>query len=481
MNALRSTLSLALLALTATVASAQTPAARPAATPTPQRAGITDIMRAGPPVAVPAPAPRAATPPVQRAAEYIVALVNSEPITNTQVQKRLQRVLEEAGPQAARVPRDVLARDVLEQLISERAQLQLAKEQGVRADQMAVDQGMQSVARQNGISLTELHRRLAEAGITQEEFRDNIRDQLLLTRLRERELEARVRVSEREIDEFIAEQRGGGGGGAPAPAEQLNIAQVLLPVPEDASAAQVAALQKQAQDLAARARGGEDFARLAGEFSKAPEAQEGGGAMGLRPADRYPSLFVEATKGVAVGGIAGPLRSGAGFHVLKLLARERGSTAADATITQTQVRHILIRPDDRQTPEQIAARLQDYKRRVQSGDADFAALARDHSQDTGSARSGGDLGWTVPGSFVPEFEDAMNRLQPGQVSDPVVSRFGVHLIQVQGRREAKLDPREMREAARNALRDRKMDQAYEAWAQEVRHRAYVEMREPPTS
>ncbi|WP_225782121.1 peptidylprolyl isomerase [Xenophilus sp. Marseille-Q4582] len=474
MNALRSTLLLALLALTALAASAQTPAPRTAA---PQRSGITDIMRAGPSVAVPAPAARAAAQPAQRAAEYIVALVNSEPITNTQVQKRLQRVLEEAGPRAAGVPRDVLTRDVLEQLISERAQLQLAKEQNIRVDQMAIEQGEQSVARQNELTLTALYQRLSQAGISREEFRNNIRDQLLLTRLRERELESRVRVSEREIDDFLAEQRGGAG----APAEQINIAQVLLPLPENATPAQVAAVQKQAQDIAARARNGEDFAKLAAEFSQAPEARGAGGALGLRAADRYPTLFVEATQNTAVGGVAGPLRSGAGFHVLKLLARERGASAADATITQTQVRHILIRPDDKRTAEQIAAQLAEYKRRVQSGSADFAALARDHSQDTGSARNGGDLGWTVPGSFVPEFEEAMNRLQPGQISDPIVSRFGVHLIQVQGRREAKLDPREARDAARNVLRDRKMEQAYEAWAQEVRHRAYVEMREPPTS
>ena len=477
MNALRSTFSLAILALLATTAGAQTPAARNAA---PQRSGgITDIMRAGPSVAVPAPAPAAAartSPPVQRAAEYIVALVNSEPITNTQVQRRMERVLEEAGSQAAGVPRDVLARDVLEQIIGERAQLQLAKELGVRVDQTALEQGEQTVARQNEITLTELYRRLGQAGIAREEFRNNIRDQLLMTRLRERELEARVRVSEREIDDYLTEQRG--GATASAPAEQLNIAQVLLPVPENASAAQIAALQTQAQDIAARARNGEDFTKLASEFS---QGRETGAAAGLRAADRYPTLFVEGTRTTPVGGVAGPLRSGAGFHVLKLVARERGSNAADATITQTQVRHILIRPDDKRSPEQIATQMQGFKRNVQSGAADFANLARDNSQDAGSARNGGDLGWTVPGSFVPEFEEAMNRLQPGQISDPVVSRFGVHLIQVQGRREAKIDPREAREAARNLLRDRKMEQAYEAWAQEVRHRAYVELREAPAS
>ncbi|RYF62678.1 MAG: molecular chaperone SurA, partial [Comamonadaceae bacterium] len=268
MNALRSTLSLAILALLASTAAAQAPAARNAG---PQRSGgITDIMRAGPSVAVPPPAAAARTaPPVQRAAEYIVALVNSEPITNTQVQRRLERVVDEAGSQAANMPRAALTREVLEQLIAERAQLQLAKEMGVRVDQTAIDQGEQTVARQNEITLTELYRRLGQSGVTREEFRNNIRDQLLMTRLRERELEARVRVSDREIDDYLAEQRG--GASAPAPVEQLNIAQVLLPVPENASEAQVAALQKQAQDISVRARNGEDFTKLAGEFSQGRE------------------------------------------------------------------------------------------------------------------------------------------------------------------------------------------------------------------
>lgn len=476
MTALRNTLSLACLALAA--------AAAPALA---QRAGITDIMRAGPSVAVPPPAARPA-PQAQRAAEYIVALVNSEPVTNTQVQRRVERVLQEAGPQAAGIPRDALTRDVLEQIISERAQLQLAKEVGVRVDQMAIEQGEEMVARQNNITPAQLRARLAEAGVSHEEFRNNIRDQLLLTRLRERELEARVRVSDREIDDYIAEQQGGPAAAANAPATQINLAQVLLALPENASAAQVAQAQQQAQEIAARARAGEDFAQLAAQYSQAPEARSAGGALGLRAPERYPPLFVEATQNTAVGGVAGPLRSGAGIHVLKVLARERAPQAAqaaqqgsEATITQTQARHILIRPDEQRSVEQIAAQMEDFKRRLQSGAATFESLAREHSQDNGSARNGGDLGWTVAGSFVPEFEEVLNRLQPGEVSEPVVSRFGVHLIQVQGRREAKLDRNELRAAARNALRDRKMEQAYEAWAQEVRHRAYVEMREPPTS
>jgi len=438
--------------------------------------GITDIMRTGPRVAVPpAPPARPATsPPVQRAAEYIVALVNSEPITNTEVQKRIQRVLEEGGAEVQRMPREQLLREVLEQLISERAQLQLAKESGIRADEPAIDQGEQMVARQNQISVEELRRRVAGAGMTQREFRDNIRNQLLLTRLRERELEPKGRVSDLEVDQFLQDQRTGAGAGAPA--RELHLAQVLVAVPENAPATQVATLQKRAEDIAQRARAGEDFTRLASELSDAPE-RASGGSLGLRSADRYPSLFVEATQSTAVGGIAGPVRSGAGFHVLKVIAK--GDAAADGvTVAQTQVRHILIRPDAQRSTEQVIAQLNDFKRRLENGTAEFAGLARDNSQD-GSAANGGELGWATAGQFVPEFEEAMNRLAPGQVSDPVISRFGVHLIQVQGRRETRLSAEEQREMARSALREKKMEDAYEAWAQEVRARAYVELRDPP--
>lgn len=441
------------------------------------RRGITDIMREGPAAStLPPPVAATAQPQGQRAAEYIVALVNSEPITNTQVQKRVERVLREAGPEAQRIPREQINRQVLDQIISERAQLQLAKEQGVRVDAMAIDQAEEVVARQNQVGLSELRRRVTEAGISRDEFRNNLRDQLLLTRLRERELEGRVKVSDDEIDQFLREQRAAASSAAP----DINLAQVLITVPEKATAAQVADAQKRAEDIARRARAGEDFSQLATQLSDAPDAKGTGGVLGLRAADRYPPLFVEATQSTPVGGIVGPVRSGAGFHVLKVIAKQN-SASPEATVTQTQVRHILMRPDARRTPEQIVALMADFKRRIQAGAADFAALARENSQDTVSAREGGELGWSTPGLFVPEFEEAMSRLQPGQISDPVVTRFGIHLIQVEGRREAQLNPAELREAARNMLRDRKMEDAYEAWAQEVRQRAYVEMREPPAS
>ncbi|MDM0021518.1 peptidylprolyl isomerase [Variovorax saccharolyticus] len=460
MNHIRSLLTLACLAALTATAGAQ---------------GITDIMRTGPRVG-PAPMPTQPRPqaaPVRRSAEYIVALVNSEPVTNNEVQSRMERLLRE-NPDAERIPRADLVRMVLERLINERAQLQMGKEYGVKVDEVAVDQAEQTVARQNQISVTELRRRVAAEGLSQDQFRRDLRDQLILTRLRDREIEAKIKISDTEVDQFIKEQRAGANAAFPP---NVNMAQLIVLVPENASEADVAKLQQRAQALAQRARAGEDFTKLVQDNSDAPD-RAGGGVLGVRSADRYPAIFVEATQSTPVGGIAGPIRSSAGFHVLKLLSKSQPG-ASDAVVTQTQVRHILLRNNDpKRTTAEAVAQLTEFKKRLVAGTADFAGLARDNSQD-GTSKQGGDLGWSRPGMFVPEFEEAMNRLAPGEISDPVVSRFGVHLIQVQGRREAKLSQAEQREAVRAVMREKRVEQATETWAQEVRARAYVEYREAP--
>jgi len=465
---------LALLALltTASIAQAQT-TTRPAASPG-RSMGITDLMRNPSMLSGPSRAVRPATAPVaptRRSAEFIVALVNSEPITNNDVVTRLDRVLQNGGD-AARMPRPELAKLVLERLIAERAQLQLAKENGIKIDEASIDQAEQTVARQNQITLAEMRQRIEADGISRDEFRADLRRELMLTRLRERELESRVKISDLEIDEFIREQRTNPAAGA----SEVNIAHVLVAVPERATEAQIASLQQKAQGIAQRARSGEDFAKLARDLSDAPD-KVGGGALGLRPADRYPPLFVESTQTTPVGGIVGPVRSGAGFHVLKVLTKSQLGVG-DAVASQAQVRHILLRVDAKRTTDQAIAQLADYKRRIQAGTSQFEGLARDNSQD-GSASEGGDLGWRRTAEFVPEFAEAVDRMKPGEVSDPVVSRFGVHLIKLEGRREIKLSQAEQRDAARAALREKRLEDAFESWAQEVRARAYIEYREPP--
>lgn len=402
------------------------------------------------------------------AADFIVAVVNSTPITNVELQLRLLRVQQQLSRQGNVPPRSQLLREVLERLILERAQLQLARELGVTPDDAAVDQAVDNVALQNQVSLEELKRRLSADGVDYARFRADVRDELTLVRLREREVDSRVKVSEQEIDQFFRDRQAQAG----AEPERIQLAQILVAVPESATADQVRALQAKAQRALDRVRAGEAFDGVAAEVSDAAD-RAAGGDLGLRPVDRLPSLFVDAVRDLKDGALAGPLRSGAGFHVLQLVKRSRD--AAALTVIQTRARHILFKSGPKFNEAQATAKLLEFKRQIVAGQADFAALARDNSED-GSAKAGGDLGWASAGMFVPEFEQVMNQLAPGQIADPLVSRFGVHLLQVMARREAPLSEREQRELARNLVREKKIEEAFILWQQEVRGRAYVEFR-----
>lgn len=435
--------------------------------------GLSSRTAPSPALTLPAPAAAGAASSATRQADYIVAVVNSEPVTNNEVRARMARVQAQLAQQGANLPPpEVLAREVLERLILEKVQLQAARETGIRADDYAVSQAEQAVARQNGLTVEDLYRRLERDGLSKDRFREELRNQLLMQRLREREVEARVRVTEADLDQFLREQKAGTDVGS----MEINLGHVLVLVPENASPAQVAERQARAQRAAERLRAGEELSVVAREMSDAAEGQRGGGLLGLRPADRYPELFVNSTLGLAVGSIVGPVRSPAGFHVLKVV--ERVTAGIPSTVVQNHARHILLRTGPQLSEAAAAARLADYRRRVLAKQADFAALAREHSQD-GSAKEGGDLGWANPGRYVPEFEQALAALKPGEISEPVVSRFGVHLIQLLERREAKLTEREQREMARDTVREKKLDEAYATWAQELRGRAYVEYRDPP--
>lgn len=437
---------------------------------TAQAQGLRSAAPAAPALSAPA-----AVPGAVRQADFIVAVVNSEPITNHDVTIEVQRALQQLAQQQRSSQPDVreLTRQVLERLINEKAQLQFARETGIKVDEPSVDQAEQSVALQNQLSVEELRRRIAQDGIDPRQFREQLRNQLMLTRLREREVEPRVRVSDLEVEQYLQERL----AAANVPAnQQINIAQLLVAVPDNASEAQIALLQAKAQQALARARAGEDFSVLARELSDAAD-RANGGLLGLRPADRYPTLFVDATRSLAVGGISDVVRSGAGFHILKLVEK-RTAGLPPMSVTQSRARHILLRPTAQLSEADARDKLNDFRRRIQSGQTDFATLARENSQD-GSADQGGDLGWAYPGQFVPEFEAVMNRLAPGQISEPLISRFGVHLIQLLERRNTSLGEREQREMVRNMLREKKLDEAYVNWAQDVRARAYVELREAP--
>jgi peptidyl-prolyl cis-trans isomerase SurA len=406
-----------------------------------------------------------------RQADFVVALVNSEPITNSELQTEVKRALQQLSQQRRPLPdKNELTRQVLERLIGDRIQLQLANQSGIRIDDAAVDLAEQNIARQNQLGVAELRRQLLADGVSASQFRAQLREQLTLTRLRERELDPRVRVTELDIDQYLREAQ---SNSDPA-TRQISLAQILVAVPDGASDAQVATLQARAEALLSRVRAGEDFNNLARAASDAPD-RSNGGQLGLRTADRYPTLFVDATRALAVGEVSALVRSGAGFHLLKVMERQDANLPPTA-VTQTRSRHILLRPSAQLSEAAARDRLLAYRAQIQAGQADFAALARQHSQD-GSAAQGGDLGWTSPGMFVPEFEQLMNRLAPGQVGEPLVSRFGVHLIEVLERRRVETSQREQREAVRGLLREKKLDEAYLLWAQDQRSRAYVELRE----
>ncbi|MGV8804691.1 MAG: peptidylprolyl isomerase [Polaromonas sp.] len=428
---------------------------------------------------VPAKSARAAAPAQpqqQQQADFIVAVVNSEPITNSEVRIRLLRTEQQMQQQGmAMPPRRELLAQLLERMISDKAQLQLAQSSGLKIDDNVINGAVESVARQNQLSVEQLRTRLKADGIDYAQFRSEIRDELLVTRLRQREVDAKVTVSEQDIDQYLGDQQGRNGAGGAAP-QLLNLAEILVAVPENATPAQLASLQAKAQQVLERARAGADFAALASEASASP-TRGNGGEMGLRSADRYPPLFVEATQELRAGGLAGPVRSGAGFHILKVIEKRKGGMP-DAVITQTHARHILLRLTPQLTEAAAVQKLAGFRKRILAGQADFAALARENSQDA-SAKEGGDLGWVNPGMFVPEFEKVMNGLAPNQVSEPLVSRFGVHLVQVLERRNAPISARDQREMVRGLLREKKQNEAYVLWAQEVRGRAYVELREPP--
>lgn len=406
-----------------------------------------------------------------RIGDYIVAVVNSELVTANEVEQRSARVRDEARRTGGRLPpADVLRKQVVDALIDERVLVTHARDSGMKVDEVELDRAVSSVAANNRVTLAELRRRLQADGIDFARFRNSLRDQILVERVREREVQGRIRITDADIDKFVEQQRAGAAG-----ATELNLAQILVTVPEGATEAQVAERRARIDAALARVQGGADFAVVAREVSE-DSNRANGGVLGMRPLSRLPDLFIEATRNLKAGDVTSqPIRSGAGFHLLKVMERRDGQVHR---VTQTRARHILLRTSAQASPQDAASRLEELKRQIEAGQRRFEDVAREVSED-GSAASGGDLGWVSPGGFVPEFEEAMNRLAPSAVSPPVLSRFGVHLIQVIERRQIEITDKEIRDQARAALREQKFESAYQEWAKDLRARAYIEMREPP--
>ena len=416
----------------------------------------------------PAQTPGTSTPAM---ADYIVAVVNQELVTNAELQGRLARIREDAARSKTQLPPPAeLRKQVLQALIDERVQVTNARDVGTKVDEAELDRAVANVAVQNQMTMVQLRARLQQQGIAYTAFRNNVRDQLLMERVREHEVNQRITISAEDIDKVIEQRRVAAGTSV-----QLNIAQILVTVPEDASADVIAQRKARAEAALARVKGGEAFDAVAKEISEDGNKAQGG-VIGMRPMDRLPDVFVEVARNLKAGEISPTLlRSGAGFHVLKLVGRQEGGAF---TVQQTHARHILLRVSEQLSAEAAGRRLSEFKRQILSGAKSFEQLARENSED-GSAAGGGDLGWTSPGAFVPEFEETMNSLPINGISDPITSRFGVHLIQVLERRQTTLDLKQQREQARNVLREQKFEEAYLEWVRDLRGRAYIEMREPP--
>jgi peptidyl-prolyl cis-trans isomerase SurA len=404
--------------------------------------------------------------------DYIIAVVNSDLVTAGELQQRIDRMraaLSGRGGAPAPVT-EAMREQALESLIEERVLITYARDSGTRVDDAEVDRAVQSVATQNKLTLDQLRERLSVEGIDFARFRSSLRDQILLERVREREVIQRTRVSDADIDKYLAERNA-----VSERDSELNIAQILIPVPEGAGPELLDERKARAEAALTRVRGGEDFATVAREVSE-DSNRASGGEIGMRPTNRLPDAFVAQVAALKPGEVSPTLlRSGAGWHVLKLIDR-RDTTGI--RITQTRPRHILLRLSPQLSVDVAKQRLADMRAQIERGSATFENLARQFSEDS-SAAQGGDLGWVNPGAFVPEFEEAMNRLPVGGLSVPVETRFGVHLIEVVERRETTLDTKQVREQARNALRAQKYEEAYREWVKELRSRAYVEMRDPP--
>ncbi len=418
--------------------------------------------------AKPAQAPAAIDPQKQVAAvDWVVAVVNDDVITRNELDDRLRVVVRQLQKQGTSLPAPkVLEKQILERMITDMLQAQHAKENGIRVDDTQLDLAITRIAQQNGSpSLAEFRARLETDGVDFKKFREEIRSEIISTRLREREVESKLIIGDGEVDNYLANKKKMGGA-----EEELHLAHILVVIPEQASAEKIQAARDKAKHALNQLRDGADFAQVAAGYSDAKDALKGGD-LGWRPGDRLPPLFAGELQKLQPGQVTPVLRSPNGFHILKLV--DRRSAGAPVVIAQTHARHILIKTSEIVSESEAKKQLMEIKARIEAG-MDFAEQARRFSQD-GSAQQGGDLDWLSPGQTVPEFEAVINRLQPGMM-DVAQTQFGWHLIQVLERRDTDVSEQQQRQQARIAIATFKADEQYQDWLRQLRDRAFVEYR-----
>lgn len=412
-------------------------------------------------------APRVTVPSRIVPVDRIVAVVNDEVITQNDLNDRVALVARQFQRQGGQLPpADVLSRQILERMINDLVQIQLAKETGIRVDDATLDRTIARIAQENKLSVGDFRAAIERDGIKYPRFREDIRHEIIVARLREREVENAVVVTDAEIETELAREARDKTADT-----EFRLAHILVLVPQQASPEQIEARRVRALQALSELRRGTDFAKVAATYSDAPDAMQGG-SLGWRPAGRLPTLFLDALERMQAGDVSDILRSPNGFHMVKLL--EKRGRAAPAGVQQTNVRHILLRAREGLSESEARERLRRLRERIVTG-TDFAEIAKLHSEDA-SAQKGGDLGWVAPGDTVPEFERAMNDLKEGEVSEPIQTPFGWHLVQVVQRRSDELSDERKKAAARQAIRARKADEAYQDWLRQIRDRAFVENR-----
>lgn len=399
--------------------------------------------------------------------DRIIAVVNDDVVMESELDRHMQRITSELRQQNTRLPPpEVLKKQVLERLILMKIQLQLAAQNNLRIDDDTLNRTISNIAAENKVNLGRFREILEQEGYNFTQFREDIRDEILIARLRQRQIDNLVHVSEKEIDHYLATQAQQGNIDT-----EYRLAHILIATPEAASPEQIEAARQKAEEILKRLHEGEDFNQMALAVSDDSQALEGG-ELGWRKLTELPAAFTNAVISMQEGNLSELIRSPSGFHIIQLLDKREQEAHV---VRQTHARHILVMLNEVTSSEEAQRRLRQLKLRIEAGE-DFAELARSHSEDKGTAAKGGDLGWLSPGDLTPGFEEVMNTLAPGGVSNPFETQFGWHIVQVLERRSQKDSGEILRERAREAIRRRKIEEEYQAWLRRLRDEAYVEYR-----
>jgi peptidyl-prolyl cis-trans isomerase SurA len=400
--------------------------------------------------------------------DRIVAIVDKNAITEQELEAKVRTVSDQLTKQGKQLPQErILKKQILERLIVDSIQLQLAAERGIKVNEIQLEKTIERIAEQNQMSIETFKTALANDGISYTAFREDMRNEITIARLKESEINNRINISEGEVDNYLTTQENSKDGKQ----EEFELSQILIRTPEESSPKDIEAAQIKVEEVLAELNKGESFEKVSASFSDAPNALEGGN-MGWRSSNQIPPAFLALLKEMNVGQASKPIRSPNGFHIIKI----NNKRSADSTliVEQTHARHILIKLNEVVSEQEAKQKMDGLKERLDNG-ADFAELAQQYSED-GSANSGGDLGWVNPGDTVPEFETAMNALAPEEISEPIRSPFGWHIIQVLERRKQDMTDQAARIQARKEIFSRKVEEAYEDWIHELRDRAFVELR-----